>query len=60
MDVFTVDVSFSTHDMLKDGVTCFSTSRVRVLAVSGDDASLIACQMVAARGWMPTASTVCV
>lgn len=57
MQDFTIDVAFSTHDDLQKGVICSGVSRVHVLAPDGDTASLIAAQMVAARGSMPTAST---
>lgn len=61
MQVFTIDVDFSTHDDLQRGVTSLGFRRVRVLADSGDQASLIAAQMVAAvHGVMPTATTHCI
>lgn len=57
MQAFTIDVAFSTHDQLQQGIICDGVSRVTVLADDGDQASLIAAQIVAARGSMPTAST---
>lgn len=59
MQLFTVDVAFSTHDRLQQGVICDGVSRVFVLADDGDTAALIAAQMVSCRGLMPTASTHC-
>ncbi len=61
MQVFTIDVSFSTHEALQRGVTSPGFRRVRVFADTGDQASLIAAQMVAAvHGVMPTAATHCI
>lgn len=60
MQVFTVDVAFSTHDLLQQGIICDGVSRVTVLAPDGDTASLIACQIVGCRGRMVTASTHCI
>lgn len=60
MQVFTIDVAFSTHDLLQAGIICDGVSRVTVLAPDGDTAALIASQMVAARGSMPTATVHCI
>lgn len=60
MTTFTVDVSFSTHDALQRGVVITGVSRVFVLANDGDDAQLVAAQITACRGVMPTATTVCI
>jgi hypothetical protein len=61
MQTFIVDVAFSTHDRLQQGIICDGISRVHVLADDGNDAQLIAAQIVAAaRGVMPTATTVCI
>lgn len=48
------DISWSTHDALKAGITELGYNRVVVAADSHDEAALIACQMVACHG-MPTA-----
>lgn len=60
MQVFTIDVAFSDHDKLQQGIICAGVSRVTVLADDGDQASMIASQIVAARGSMPTATVHCI
>lgn len=55
---FVVDVTFSTHDDLKDGVIALGFRRFRVQADDDVQASLIAAQWVAASGVMPTATHV--
>lgn len=60
MQTFTIDVSYSTHYDLQKGITQLGFRRVRVLADSGDQASLIAAQIVACHGVMPTATTHCI
>lgn len=49
------DIGVSTHDLLRDGVTVRHWTRVHVAAGSYAEARLIACQMAACGGWMPTA-----
>lgn len=48
------DVGVSTHDWLKEGVTVHHYTRVQVAADDHQTASLIALEMAAAGGWMPT------
>lgn len=64
MQTFVVDVQFSTHDALKDGITSLGFRRFRVLADDGDHATLIAAQWVAAdritSGVIPTGTMVCI
>lgn len=60
MTAFTVDCAFSNHDALKDGIICLGVSRVQVLAENGDSTELLAAQIVACRGFMPTATIVCI
>jgi hypothetical protein len=43
---FSFDVAFSTHDLLKAGVTEADWHRVVVAADDRDEAALLACQMV--------------
>lgn len=61
-NVYTVDVTFATHDQVKAGNHAAHWSRVIVMADSGDDAILAACQLVATMnlGTMPTDATVCI
>lgn len=54
MEVFSFDVSFSTHDLLKEGITEWRWRRVVVAAPDFTEARLIACQMVIALGWYAT------
>lgn len=54
MTVFAFDVYGSTHDLLKQGVTEPYRHRVIVAADNRDEAALVACQMVACRGQIPT------
>jgi hypothetical protein len=58
MTTFVVDVDFSTHDALQQGVTSLGFRRFTVQAHDGDDASLVAAQWVAAAGVMPTRTMV--
>jgi hypothetical protein len=49
------DVGVSTHDLLKQGVIVRHYTRVSVAASSSYvEARLIACQLAACGGWMPT------
>jgi hypothetical protein len=48
------DVGVSTHDLLKQGVTVRHYTRVSVAASSYVEARLVACQLAACGGWMPT------
>jgi hypothetical protein len=54
---YRVVVEHATHDDLKDGRTATGFSLVEVVAQSQDEAYLIAAQMIAARGRMPTRTT---
>ena len=56
--VWTVDVETATHDDLKVGNTTTSISRVQVLAPDETEAKLVACQMAATGGRIPTRATV--
>jgi hypothetical protein len=56
-ETYRVVVEHATHDDLKDGRTATGVSLVEVVAQSQDEAFLIAAQMVAARGRMPTRTT---
>lgn len=62
MPTFIVDVEFSTHDALKDGITALGFRRFSIKADTGDHATLIAAQWVAADritgGVIPTATHV--
>lgn len=60
MGTFVVDVQFSTHDDLKDGRTTIGVRRFILLADNDVDASLTACQIVAAQGFMPTRTLFCI
>lgn len=54
------DVSISTHDLLKEGITEQWVTRVLVWSDTGrDEAALIACQMAARHG-MPTCLYDCI
>lgn len=57
-NTYVVDVETATHDDLKEGNTATRYSRVRVLAGDEDEAKLVACQMAATDGRMPTRATV--
>lgn len=48
------DVSFSTHDLLKEGITEWRWRRVVVWEENFTEARLIACQMVIALGFYAT------
>lgn len=54
MNEWEFDVGVSTHDLLKEGVTVRHYTRVIVAAESYTVAQVIACQMAACGGWMPT------
>lgn len=62
MPTFVVDVEFSTHDALNDGICALGFRRFRVQADDGDQATLIAAQWVAAdritSGIIPTRTMV--
>lgn len=53
-----VDVETATHDDLREGETVTRVSRVQVLALDETEAMLVACQMAATDGRMPTRATV--
>lgn len=57
MTVFSILVESSTHDDLQRGDTCTDVTRVQVLADDEITAMLVAAQMVAGRGRMPTMTT---
>lgn len=57
--IFEFDVAVSTHDLLKLGVVRRHWTRVTVFAVDYQQGRLIALQMAACGGWMPT-DAVCV
>jgi hypothetical protein len=52
--VHVVDVAYSSHDLLKLGITERVWHRVTVLAGDANEAQCIAAQMVAATSGMPT------
>ena len=52
--VFVFDVAYSSHDLLRQGVTEAGWTRVAVAAANHVRAAEIACQMAARHG-MPTA-----
>lgn len=54
MSVWEFDVGVSNHDLLKDGVTVRHYTRVTVAAETYTEARLVACQLAACGGWMPT------
>lgn len=54
MEVFTFDVGVSTHGLLREGVTVRHHTRVTVASEDFLSAQLMACQMAACGGWMPT------
>jgi hypothetical protein len=58
MFVFTVAVNYSTHDDLKNGLGEYGLQFAAVLAESDVEATLVAAQMVASHGVMPTRTTV--
>jgi hypothetical protein len=55
---WTVDVETATHDDLREGETVTRISRIQVLAPDETEAKLVACQMAARPGRMPTRATV--
>lgn len=54
METWEFDVGVSTHDLLKNGIVVHHWTLVHVAAPNHLEARLIACQMAAAGGWMPT------
>lgn len=60
MQVFTIDVDYSTHDALKSGVTALGFRRFILADTDAINAQLVAAQWVAASGFMPTRTTVCI
>ena len=58
MLTFTVVVATATHDDLANGLTAARYHRVDVLADTDTDATLIACQIAACHGGMPTCATI--
>lgn len=48
------DVGVSTHDQLRKGITVDHYTRVQVFAENHQLAGLIALEIAAAGGWMPT------
>lgn len=56
MSEWEFDVGVSNHDLLKEGVVVRHYTRVSVWAETYAEARLIACQVAAAGGWMPTES----
>jgi len=57
MSEWEFDVGVSTHDLLKEGVTVRHFTRVSVIAGGYIEARLVACQLAACGGWMPTEAT---
>jgi hypothetical protein len=55
---WTVDVETATHDDLRECNTATRVSRVQVMAPNETEAKLVACQMAASGGRMPTRATV--
>lgn len=62
--LFTIDVEFSTHDALKDGIVALGFRRFVIDAPDADAATLVAAQWVAADritdGIIPTGTHVCI
>jgi hypothetical protein len=56
--IFTVAVTFATHDEVKDGNPHAGLQFAAVLADDPITATLIAAQMVACHGVMPTSTTI--
>ena len=54
MQEWEFDVGVSNHDLLKQGVIVRHYTRVSVATSSYTEARLVACQLAAAGGWMPT------
>lgn len=52
-----IDVSWSTHDLLKEGITEKGINTVRVIAETYEEASLIALQMTLCHGVYVTKAT---
>lgn len=52
------DVGVSTHDLLRQGVLAHHWTRVTVAAPTFATAQIIACEMAACGGWMPTEALV--
>ena len=57
MSEWEFDVGVSTHDLLKEGITVRHFTRVNVIANGYVEARLVACQLAACGGWMPTEAT---
>lgn len=55
---FAVNVSWSTHDLLKEGVIERGVNTVWVLAHTDTEATLVAAQMTACHNVMPTATSI--
>lgn len=53
-DIYEFDVGVSTHDRLRRGERVAAYRRVTVAGDSYTDAALLACQMAACDGAMPT------
>lgn len=54
MSEWEFDIGVSTHDLLREGVVVRHYTRVSVSAETYVEARLVACQLAAAGGWMPT------
>ncbi len=54
MAVWEYDIGLATHDSLREGWTVHHWTRVVVVADTELDARLMACQVAACGGWMPT------
>lgn len=54
--IYVVEVEWSTQDDLMQGKTCVGTSTVEVEAFHGGMAQLLAAQLVATNGRVPTRS----
>lgn len=54
MSEWEFDVGVSNHDLLREGVVVRHYTRVNVTAETYTEARLVACQLAAAGGWMPT------
>lgn len=56
--VFTVQVCVSSHDRLKEGITCAGDVTYQILAQTDTQATLMAAQITAGIYGMPTRTTV--
>ena len=54
MSEWEFDVGVTTHDLLKESVVVRHYTRVSVSAATYVEARLLACQVAACGGWMPT------